>query len=121
MGKPRKELDMGTRFSDSTNAGGSMRKLLILFTAGVLASALAVADDDPPNRAARLSYAAGTVTFQPDGEETDWAPADLNRALTTGDKLWIETGGRAEIQTVNSAIRLNGHTNFSFLTVDDNT
>ncbi len=98
-----------------------MRKLLILFTAGVLASALAVADDDPPNRAARLSYAAGTVTFQPDGEETDWAPADLNRALTTGDKLWIETGGRAEIQTVNSAIRLNGHTNFSFLTVDDTT
>jgi hypothetical protein len=112
---------MRTRISNRADAGGSMRKFLTLFTAGVLASALAVADDDPPNRAARLSYAAGTVTFQPDGEETDWAPADLNRALTTGDKLWIETGGRAEIQTVNSAIRLNGHTNFSFLTVDDTT
>ena len=98
-----------------------MRKLLILLAAGVLGSALAVAADDPPNRAARLSYVAGTVTFQPDGEETDWAPADLNRALTTGDKVWVEQGGRTEIQTVNSAIRLNGHTNFSFLTVDDTT
>ncbi len=98
-----------------------MRKFLILFTAGVLASALAVADDDPPSRAARLSYMAGTVTFQPQGEETEWVPADLNRALTTGDKIWVEQGGRTEIQTVNSAIRLNGHTNFSFLTVDGDT
>jgi hypothetical protein len=59
-----------------------MQKLLILFTASILASSLAVADNDPPSRAARLSYAAGTVSFQPNGEETDWAPADLNRALT---------------------------------------
>ncbi len=98
-----------------------MRKFLILFAAGVLLSALAVAEDDPPTRAARLSYVAGTVTFQPQGEETDWVPADLNRALTTGDKIWVEQGGRTEIQTVNSAIRLNGHTNFSFLTVDGST
>ncbi len=86
-----------------------MRKLLLLFTAGLFASSLAVADD-PPGRAARLSYMAGTVTFQPNGEETAWAPADLNRALTTGDKIWVEQGGRTEIQTLNSAIRLNGHT-----------
>jgi len=98
-----------------------MRKFLILFTSGVLLSALAVADDDPPSRAARLSYMAGTVTFQPQGEETDWVPADLNRALTTGDKIWVEQGGRTEIQTVNSVVRLNGHTNFSFLGVEGDT
>lgn len=98
-----------------------MRKFLILFTAGVLASALAVADDDPPSRAVRLSYMAGTVTFQPQGEETDWVPADVNRALTTGDKIWVEQGGRTELQTVNSIIRLNGHTNFSFLGVEGDT
>ncbi len=95
-----------------------MRKLLIFFTASVLVSALAVADDDPPSRAARLSYVAGTVSFQPQGEETDWVAADLNRALTTGDKIWVEQGGRTEIQTVNSVVRLNGHTNFSFLGVE---
>ncbi|HEV1287441.1 MAG TPA: DUF6600 domain-containing protein [Bryobacteraceae bacterium] len=98
-----------------------MRKSLILFSAGVLLSALAVADDDPPSRAVRLSYMAGTVTFQPQGEETDWVPADLNRALTTGDKIWVEQGGRTELQTVNSTVRLNGHTNFSFLTVEGDT
>jgi hypothetical protein len=112
----RKELDMRTRI-----LGGSMRKLLTLFTAGVLLSALAVADDDPPSRAVRLSYMAGTVTFQPQGEETDWVPADVNRALTNGDKIWVEQGGRTEMQTVNSTIRLNGHTNFSFLTVEGDT
>ena len=98
-----------------------MRKLLILFTAGALMSALAVADDDPPSRAVRLSYMAGTVTFQPQGEETDWVPADVNRPLTNGDKLWVEQGGRTELQTVNSVVRLNGHTNFSFLTVEGDT
>jgi len=41
-------------------------------------------------------------------------PADVNRALTNGDKIWVEQGGRTEMQTVNSTIRLNGHTNFSF-------
>jgi hypothetical protein len=109
---------MRTRISKSADVGGSMRKFLILFTAGVLASALAVADDDPPSRAARLSYVAGKVSFQPQGEETDWVDADLNRALTTGDKLWVEDGGRSEIQTANSVVRLNGHTNFSFLDVE---
>ncbi len=98
-----------------------MRKFLTLFAAGVLLSALAVADDDPPSRAVRLSYMAGTVTFQPQGEETDWVPADVNRALTNGDKIWVEQGGRTEMQTVNSTIRLNGHTNFSFLTVEGDT
>jgi FecR protein len=112
---------MRTRILKSADAGGSMRKFLILFTTGVLLSALAVADDDPPSRAARLSYMAGTVSFQPNGEETDWVPADLNRALTTGDKVWVEQGGRTEIQTVNSVVRLNGHTNFSFLGVEGDT
>jgi hypothetical protein len=98
-----------------------MRKFLTLFTAGVLLSAIAVADDDPPSRAVRLSYMAGTVTFQPQGEETDWVPADVNRALTNGDKIWVEQGGRTELQTVNSTVRLNGHTNFSFLTVEGDT
>src|SRR5580692_11911770 len=120
-GKRKKEVDMRTRIFNGAVAGGSMRKLFVLFTAGVLASALAVADDDPPSRAARLSYMAGTVSFQPQGEETDWVPADMNRPLTTGDKLWVEQGGRTEIQTVNSVVRLNGHTNFSFLGVEGDT
>jgi hypothetical protein len=100
------------------SSGAIVRQHVILVVAGLLSSTLAIAND-PPGRAARLCYMAGTVTFQPQGEEADWVAVDLNRPLTTGDKVWVEQGGRAEIQTVNSALRLSGHTNFSFLAVED--
>src|ERR1700681_3054262 len=70
--------------------------------------------DDPPGRAARLSFLAVTVSFQPGGVE-DWVPATLNRPLTTGDRLWTETGARAEMHIGTAAFRLNGRTNFFFL------
>jgi hypothetical protein len=86
---------------------------------------LARADDqpyeaDPPDRAARLSYIQGDVSMQPAGEQ-DWAPALLNRPLTTGDKLWTERDARAEIQVGQAAVRLGANTGFSFLNVDDDT
>jgi len=77
-------------------------------------------EPDPPDRAARLSYIEGEVSMQPAGEE-DWAPAILNRPLTTGDKLWAEQNARAEIQVGPAAVRLGSATGFSFLNVDDNT
>jgi flagellar biosynthesis GTPase FlhF len=77
-------------------------------------------EPDPPERAARLSYIEGEVSLQPAGEE-QWAPAILNRPLTTGDKLWAEPDARAEIQVGPAAVRLGGNTGFSFLNVDDNT
>ena len=77
-------------------------------------------EPDPPDRAARLSYIEGEVSMQPAGEE-EWAPALLNRPLTTGDKLWAEPDARAEIQVGPAAVRLGSNTGFSFLNVDDNT
>jgi hypothetical protein len=75
---------------------------------------------DPPERAARLSYIQGDVSLQP-AEEQEWAPAILNRPLTTGDKLWTERGARAEIEVGPAAVRLDSDTGFSFLNVDDDT
>ncbi|MEO7142583.1 MAG: DUF6600 domain-containing protein [Bryobacteraceae bacterium] len=75
---------------------------------------------DPPSRAARLSFLAGSVSFQPAGVE-DWTGATLNRPMTTGDKLWVDDGGRAELHIGTAAMRLNGHTGFSFLNLDDRT
>ncbi len=75
---------------------------------------------DPPGRAARLSYLQGDVSLQPAGEE-EWAPALLNRPLTSGDKLWTERGSRAEIAVGPASVRLDGGTGFSFLNVDDDT
>lgn len=76
--------------------------------------------EDPPGRAGRLSFLAGTVSFQPGGVE-DWVPATPNRPLTTGDRLWTEPGARAEVQTSNAALRLNARTNFTFLNLNDTT
>ncbi len=95
------------------------QRILGVATAAMLAASFALADDDdPPGRAARLSYISGTVSFQP-GSVEDWVPATLNRPMTTGDRLWTEAGARAEVHLGTAAIRLNGRTNFTFLNLDD--
>jgi uncharacterized protein DUF6600 len=97
--------------------------------ASLLSIALAVAlfapqpaaandDEDPPSRVARLSYAHGTVSFNPGGTD-DWVSAIVNRPITTGDKLWTDNGARAELHLGSAAIRLSSSTGFSFLNLDD--
>ncbi len=98
--------------------------------ASLLSIALAVAlfapqraaadEDDPPSRVARLSYAHGTVSFNPAGTD-DWVSAVVNRPITTGDKLWTDNGARAELHLGSAAIRLSSNTGFSFLNLDDRT
>ncbi len=78
-----------------------------------------IAENDPPSRAARLGLLNGKVSFQPGGVE-DWVPATLNRPLTTGDRLWTDTGARAEVHLGSVVFRLNGRTNFTFLNLNDN-
>jgi len=73
---------------------------------------------DPPGRAARLGMIEGTVSFEPAGVE-DWAAAAPNRPLTTGDRLWVDNGSRAEVHLGSAAFRLNAKTNFSFINLDD--
>ncbi|HEY6268031.1 MAG TPA: DUF6600 domain-containing protein [Candidatus Acidoferrum sp.] len=107
-----------------------MRKHLVKLTS-LLSIALAVAlfapqraaaddDDDPPSRVARLSFAQGTVSFNPAGTD-DWVSAVVNRPMTTGDKLWTDNGSRAELHLGAAAIRLSSNTGFSFLNLDDRT
>jgi len=76
--------------------------------------------DDPPGRVARLGYLQGSVSFQPAGE-TDWVGAVPNRPMSTGDQLWTDVDGRAEVQLGSAVIRLAPKTGFSFLNLDDNT
>src|SRR5712691_5635304 len=105
-----------------------MRKHLLNLTS-LLSIMLAVAlfapqraaaddDDDPPSRVARLSYARGTVSFNPAGTD-HWVTAVVNRPITSGDKLWTDNGSRAELHIGSAAIRLSGNTGFSFLNLDD--
>src|SRR6516165_4004881 len=76
--------------------------------------------EDPPGRAARLSYTGGSVSFAPAGSD-EWVDAVVNRPMTTGDKLWTDRGGRAELRIDSYAIRLGEQTGFSFLNLDDRT
>ncbi len=75
---------------------------------------------DPPSRVARLSYLKGAVSFVPAGEN-DWVEAQMNRPLITGDKLWTDNGGRAELEIGSAAVRMDQQSSFDFLNLDDNT
>jgi len=77
-------------------------------------------NDDPPSRVARLGYMQGSVSFQPAGE-SDWVGAVPNRPMSTGDQLWTDEDGRAEVQLGSAVIRLAPLTTFSFLNLDDDT
>ncbi len=76
------------------------------------------APPDPPARVARLSFLYGSVSFQPAGEN-DWVAAVPNRPLTTGDSLWVDTGGRAELHVGSTAIRMSQGTALTLLEVSD--
>ena len=73
-------------FTDTISNRNSTRLLTLLLSVVFLLSLSAWAqDNDPPSRVARMSYAQGTVSFQPGGEG-DWVSAVPNRPLTSGDK-----------------------------------
>jgi hypothetical protein len=96
---------------------------LILFSALaaliVLVPHRALADgDDPPSRVARLSLTEGQVSFSPAGTD-DWVTGELNRPITTGDKLWTDQNSRAELHVGSASIRLGDTTGFSFLNLND--
>jgi hypothetical protein len=73
---------------------------------------------DPPSRVARVGYMTGPVSYSPAGE-SDWVQASINRPLTTGDRLWVESGARAEIQVGGAMVRLDAGTGVSVLNLDD--
>jgi hypothetical protein len=73
---------------------------------------------DPPSEVGRLNLISGQVSFQ-SGSLEEWVPASLNYPLTTGDQLWTDADGRAEVHVGSSAIRLDSNTDFSFLNLDD--
>ena len=79
----------------------------------------AFADDDPPDRVARLSFMRGDVSFQPSGGE-EWVQANLNRPLGTGDKLYTDNDSRVEMEVGAATLRLDAKSSFDILNLDDN-
>lgn len=73
---------------------------------------------DPPSRIATVTEMAGGLSFAPAGSD-DWAAVGLNRPITTGDRLWVDPGGRAELHAGTTAVRLGGGTAVTILNLDD--
>ncbi|HZS62623.1 MAG TPA: DUF6600 domain-containing protein [Gemmatimonadaceae bacterium] len=93
-----------------------MRYKLILLAALAAPTLMA----DPPARVGRLNLIQGTVSFRAASVD-EWAIAQPNRPLTTGDRLWTDESSRAEVHVGSTAIRLSAQTELDFVNVDDNT
>src|ERR1700722_1438467 len=110
---------MRTRAFSSVSAGALRLTALALISLAMLGVALAD-ETDPPDRVARLSYVQGAVSLEPAGSQ-DWVAAELNRPLTTSDRLWSDTPtSRAELDIGGAVVRVGSDTGFSFLNLDDN-
>ena len=89
-----------------------------LLSIGTLAQPQPYGDVDPPVRVARLAYLDGQVSFSPAGSE-EWVVARLNRPIVTGDRLWADSGSRAELAVDNSTWWLGDQTSVSVANLDD--
>ena len=100
---------------------GAMRLAGSLLISLLMLNAALAQDADPPGRVARLSFLQGAVSLQPAGQQ-DWVTAELNRPLTTNDRVWSDAAGsRAELDLGGAVVRLGSGTSFSFLNLDDST
>ena len=75
---------------------------------------------DPSSQVGRLNLISGAVSFQP-ATVDEWSPASLNYPITVGDHLWTDSGAKAELHLGNAVLRLGANTEFSFLSLDDQT
>jgi FecR protein len=91
---------------------------LLLGSILVFSFIAASASADPPGRVARVSFTSGSVSFRP-ATLDDWTAATLNYPMTTGDNLWTDPNGRAELQLGGTVLRLTANTSVSILNLDD--
>ena len=99
-------------------------KQLLAIVAALLTGTIAYAQqpgaapDDPPVRVGRLSYINGDVSYALAGND-EWVSAQINRPIVTGDRVWADNNGRAEITVDNSAWWLGESTSVTVSNLDD--
>lgn len=115
---------MHTHVLPVARSGPHLQRLLSLFfglSLGLmlaLSSAAARADEDPPGRVGRIVDFNGSVSWW-DGEPGEWADAERNRPLTTGDRVSTAVSGRAELRVGSTVLRLANNTEVEVLRLDD--
>ena len=96
--------------------------MLLLMQATPAPTAIAPTDSgDPPDRVARLAVLEGSVFFQPSGDTSadSWSDASINYPLTSGDRVYADQGGRAELQLGDCTLRINGVADLTLATLTD--
>src|SRR5262249_46780209 len=73
---------------------------------------------EPPGRVGSVSYLAGTVSFH-DEQQDGWTKAIVNYPFSTGDEMWTEPDGRAEILVSGTRLRMQGASHIAALAIDD--
>jgi len=94
-----------------------MSKLILLMLSLSWIGVSLADDSDPAGRVARLGLVQGQVSIEPAGVD-EWAAAEINRPLTSGDKIWTDADSRAELSIGSAVVRLASATGFSFLNLD---
>ena len=73
---------------------------------------------DPPARVARIQYISGEVSLQPGGVN-DWVAANLNRPLTTSDRVWTDKNSKVELNVGNAFIRMDSESSLTLTNVSN--
>lgn len=76
------------------------------------------ANQDPPSRVARLTQLQGDVSIQPSGI-SDWTQATTNYPMTTGDRMYVDNNGRAELQMQQTVVHIWHYTDLSITNLTD--
>ena len=99
----------------SFSLGLSLAALLLLSGARALA-----VEDSPPARVARLAQIAAHVSLEPAGTE-QWTQAAVNTPMTTGDRLYVDQDGHAELQMGQLAVRAWRYTDLTVASLTNET
>src|SRR5262249_18817237 len=78
------------------------------------------ASADPPGRVGRLTGIEGAVSFRA-AADSEWGYAAPNQPATTGDRIWSDSNGRAEIEVGDAAVRIWHQTEVDVVRLDDHT
>lgn len=89
-----------------------MNPRTIRLAAAALAAAFVTApafaqDTDPPAIAARVAFLSGSVSLEPAATQ-DWVGASLNYPMVSGDRIFVDNGGRAIVQSGPTDVRIWG-------------
>jgi hypothetical protein len=75
---------------------------------------------DPPSRVGRLGLVVGTVSFR-SADADAWWPAEPNRPVASGDRIWTDADARAELDVGSLVFRVGAQSELDIVQLDDHT